>query len=173
MSVEDSLDKFDKRLRQQARSNLTKNGSNDTKKLYDSFKSETKVSKNSFSYSFFMEFYGNFQNEGVRGAGGVRKTTSKFNRKNNKGKLWKIKSKNSRFKFGKSGGISPKHFEGWAKRKGLSPFAVAKSVYHQGIEANHFLDKAFNSAFKTLPDEIVEAYGLEVESFLKFAINKK
>lgn len=173
MSIDKYLDKFDKRLKQQAKSNLTKSGSNDTKKLYDSFKSEKKVSKNSFSYTFYMERYGAFINEGVRGVGGVRKTTSKFNKKNNKGKLWKIKSKNSRFKFTKAtGGISPKHFEGWAKRRGLSHFAVAKAVYHQGIEANHFLDKAFNSAFKTFPEEVVEAYGLEVEDFLKFAINK-
>lgn len=170
--LKESLDKFDKRLKQQAKSNLTKSNSNDSKKLANSFLSNINISKNSFEYTFSMEKHGAFINEGVRGAGGVRKTTSKYNKKNNKGKLWKIKSKNSRFKFGKSGGISPKHFEGWAKRKGLSAFAIAKVVYHQGIEANHFLDRAFKSAFKTLPDEILEAYGLDVESFLKSSINK-
>lgn len=171
MSVKNALDDFGKYLAQQSRTNLTKKGHNDTSKLYKSFKHSTKEFKNSFSFSFFMEEYGNYLNEGVRGVGGVRKTTSKFNSRNNKGKLWKIKAKTSRFKFkASSGGISPKHFVGWAKRKGLSEFAVAKAVYHQGIETTNFLTNAFNNGFKRLPDELVEAYGLEVDDFLRQAV---
>ena len=106
----------------------------------------------------------------MRGAGGVRKSTSKFKRTNNKGKLWKIKAKDSPFKFGRSGGISAKHFKSWARSKGLSPFAVAKAVYHQGIAKTNFFTKPFEEAFKRLPEELVEAYGLDVEDFIEFTL---
>ena len=118
------------------------------------------------------EDYLEFIDKGVRGAGGVRKTTSKFKSTNNKGKLWKIKAKDSPFRFGKSGGISPKHFRSWAAQKGLSPFAVAKAVYHQGIETTNFFTKPFEEAFKKLPEELVVAFGLDVESFMEFTLNK-
>lgn len=170
MSLKDTLDKFGAYVVQQSRSNLSKEGKKDTNSLYDSLGYETKVSNNSFELTITMADYGKFIDKGVRGAGGVRKTTSKFNKRNNKGKLWKIKGKNSEYKFGKSGGISPKHFEGWAKRKGLSKFAVAKAVYHQGLETTNFFTTPFERAFKRFPDEVIEAYGLEVDSLMKTAI---
>lgn len=167
MSVATALNDFGRYVVQQSRYNLTKKSGNDTKELYNSISYDTKQSKNSFQFSISMEYYGKFKDKGVRGAGGVRKTTSQFKSTNNKGKLWKIKGKNSEFKFGKSGGISPKHFEGWAKRRGLSPYAVANAVYHQGIETTEFFTKPFERAFDRLPDEVVEAYGLEVDKFMK------
>ena len=33
--------------------------------------------------------------------------------------------------------------------------------------------KPFEKAFERLPDELVEAYGLDVEQFLEYTINKK
>lgn len=167
-AVKNSLDKFAKSTIQQSRTRLTKKGTSDTKKLYNSLDYDLRVSRSSFSLTFLMEDYGKFIDQGVRGAGGVRKTTSKFNTRNNRGKLWKIKSKDSPFRFGKSGGISPKHFRGWARRRGLSEFAVAKAVYHQGIEKTEFFTKSFEQQFKKLPDEIVEAFSLEVDDLLNF-----
>ena len=40
-----------------------------------------------------MADYGKYQDQGVRGVGGVRKSTSVFKKTNNKGKLWKQKVK--------------------------------------------------------------------------------
>ena len=172
MSVKNVLDNFGRFVVQQSKSNLTKEGKRDTSELYNSIRYEAKESKNSFQFSILMEDHGAYIDKGVRGAGGVRKTTSQFKSTNNKGKLWKIKGKGSEFKFGKSGGISPKHFEGWAKRKGLSPFAVAKAVYHQGIETTNFFTRPFNLGFAKLPEEIVKAYALDnVEKFLQSVLN--
>lgn len=170
MSIENALNSFGKYVVKQARTNLTKEGKKDTNKLYSSLKYNVSVGRNSFTFSLSMEKYGEFVDKGVRGAGGVRKTTSRFNRRNNRGKLWKIKGKDSPFKFGKSGGISPKHFEKWARKRGLSEYAVAKAVYHQGLETTNFLTKPFNAAFERLPDDLVEAYALEVEDFMKFSL---
>jgi hypothetical protein len=149
---------------------------NDTYKLYNSLDYEMHVNKPqtkglmpSFEFSFLWEDYGKYIDEGVRGAGGVRKSTSKFKPTNNKGKLWKIYAKKSRFSF-KNIKPSANHFKGWATRKGISPYAVREAVYHQGIKTTHFFSRPFNDAFKYLPDEIVEAYGDDLEQFLKRAL---
>tara|TARA_R110000803_G_scaffold131141_6_gene198434 strand:- start:6722 stop:7240 length:519 start_codon:yes stop_codon:yes gene_type:complete len=171
MKVKQVLDTFGNNVVTGAKKELSKQGKNASKGLSNSLSHKSKESKNSFEFSISMEDYGDFVDKGVRGAGGVRKTTSKFKRTNNKGKLWKLKKvTNSNYKFGRSGGISPKHFTVWAKRKGLSPFAVAKSVYHTGLETTNFLTNPFNKYFKTLPEDVLEAYGLEAEEFLEFAL---
>lgn len=171
MSVTQALNDFGSYIVQQSRTNLTKGGKKYTGDLYDSLKYNVKESKNSFQLDISMIDYGKFIDKGVEGAGGVRKTTSKFNSSNNKGKIWKKKGKGSMYKFGKSGGISSKHFKSWAEYKGLSPFAVAKAVYHQGLETTNFITTPFERAFKRLPEEITEAYGLEIESFFKISFN--
>lgn len=167
--VEKTLRDFGRRVNKKARANLKKKG-NDTGKLSNSLFLSVKQFPNSLSLTMEWEDYGKFIDKGVRGAGGVRKTTSGFNNRNNKGKLWKIKAKSSMYKFGKSGGISAKHFTGWAKRKGISPHAVAKAVYHQGIETTNFFTKPFEEEFPSLPTELTEAYGLDVENTLKLIL---
>ena len=170
MSVKKALDSFGSSVVSGSKKELARKKKNASNNLSKSVDYAVKVSKNSFQLDFFMEDYGKFIDKGVRGAGGVRKTTSKFKKTNNKGKLWKIKAKNSEFKFGKAGGVSAKHFRGWSKKKGLSEYAVAKAVYHQGIETTHFFTNTFDKAFKTLPEEVIKAYGLTIEKLLKAAI---
>jgi len=170
--VEKELRNFGRRVNKKARENLKRKG-NDTGKLSNSLFLSVKQNPNSISLTMEWEDYGKFIDEGVRGAGGVRKTTSKFNNRNNKGKLWKIKGKGSQYGFGKSGkytGISPKRFAGWAKRKGISPHAVAKAVWHQGIETSNFFTKPFTEEFPSLSAKVTEAYGLDLENTLKLIL---
>jgi len=157
------LEQFRDYVIQQARSNLSKLKKNHTRKLYDSIKGEIKVMPNSLRLYFDMSDHGFFQDQGVKGVGGVRATTSKFKRTNNKGKMWKQKGKDSPFSFKKEKKPSVKHFEQWAKSKGLNPFAVRESVFRQGISRSLFFTTPFEKAFKKLPDEMIEAYGLEAE----------
>ena len=167
-NLQKALKDFGNRVNAKAKKNVLKHS--DTKALAKSLDLQVKVNPNSFELDMLWLDYGKYIDEGVRGAGGVRKTTSKYKTTNNKGKLWKIKAKGSRFKYGKSGGISAKHFKGWASRKGISPYAVAKAVYHQGIETTNFFTDPFNQEFAKLPDELVEAYALDVEDLLEFAL---
>ena len=157
------LEEFRDYVIQQARSNLSKLKKNHTRKLYESIKGEIKVMPNSLRLYFDMEEYGFYQDQGVMGAGGVRSTTSKFKKTNNKGKMWKQKGKGSPFSFKVGNKPSVKHFEQWANSKGLSPFAVRESVFRQGISRSLFFTKPFEAAFKNLPDEMIKAYGLESE----------
>ncbi len=167
MRVKDVLNTFGKRVIKQSRTNLTKKKKNASKGLYNSLKYNLKVSQNKYELYFEMEDYGSFIDRGVKGAGGVRKSTSKFKRTNNKGKLWKLKKvTNNDFKFGKSGGISPKHFTKWAKSKGLSPFAVAKSVYHTGLETTNFFTKPLENEFNKLPDDLLNGMLGEIDIIL-------
>ncbi len=168
-----ALNTFAKYVIQQSKTNLTKGKKNASKELYNSLGSDIKVSKNSFELSFLMEEYGVFQDKGVRGAGGVRKTTSKFNRRNNKGKIWKQKGGNSEFSFKKGRKPSVKHFKDWSKRKGLSAYAVREAVFRQGIKPSLFFTKPFEKAFKNLPKELVESFALDVEQLIKTTVNNK
>lgn len=158
------LEKFRNYVIQQAKSNLTRMGKRSSGKLYNSLKGDVKEMPNSIRLGFNMDDYGFFQDKGVKGVGGVRSTTSKFKRTNNKGKMWKQNAPNSPFSFKAAIKPSVKHFKIWAESKGLNPFAVRESVFRQGIKPSLFFTKPFERAFKNLPDELVQKYGLDVEN---------
>jgi hypothetical protein len=154
------LIKFGKYVVQQARTNLTKGKHNFDKTLYNSLQYNIFYSKDKFSISFSMEDYGQFQDQGVKGAGGTRKTTSAFNRRNNKGKIWKQKAPNSPFQFkNKKPPISA--FKQWAESKGLNPYAVRESVFRQGIPATKFFSTPFRIAYNRLPPDLLDAFKID------------
>jgi hypothetical protein len=166
LEVRKELKRFAKAVEKKAKRKAPKGDG----KLKASIQHELEVHKNSFSLSFYMVDYGTYIDEGVRGAGGVRKTTSKYNKSNNKGKMWKIKAKDSRFAFSNKQPPA-KALKKWSHSKGLNEFAVAKAVFHQGIEGTHFFSDAFESEFVKLADEVVEAYGLDIDEFLEQTLN--
>ena len=49
-------------------------------------------------------------------------------------------------------------------------FLVIRSVWNKGIETTNFLTTPFEEAFKRLPDDIVEAYSLEVDTLFKTSL---
>jgi hypothetical protein len=124
--VQKELDRFKKSVIKEARKNLTTLKKNHTKGLYDSIKGNVKAMPNSISIDFEMSLYGQFQDKGVKGVGGVRATTSKFKRTNNKGKMWKQNAPQSDFKFKIVKKPSVKHFMQWSASKGLNPYAVTR-----------------------------------------------
>ena len=169
------LVKFGKYVIQQARTNLTKGKHNFDKTLYNSLRYNIFYSDDKFSITFSMEDYGRFQDQGVRGAGGTRKSTSAFNNRNNKGKIWKQKAPNSPFAYkDKKPPVSA--FKSWAESKGLSPFAVRESVYRQGIPATKFFSTPFRLAFAKLPPELIQSFQLgkdDLPAFTRKDLNLK
>jgi hypothetical protein len=170
--LEAYLNGFGKYVIQQSRSNLTKQRKNVDKNLYNSLNFEKNVSKNSFQLSFVMEDYGKFQDKGVKG-----KTSSS-------------KAPNSPFRFGSGTGRKGGLTEGireWVRKKRFqfkdrktgkflsyesTAFLISRSIYHTGIKPSLFFTKPFEKAFQTMPDEVVKAYGLDVEKFLQSTIKK-
>ena len=117
-----------------------------------------------------MEDYGKFQDLGV------------------KGKSSSSKAPNSPFKFGsgtgQKGGLT-RGIESWVTSRRFqfkdrttgnflsykeTAFLITRSIYQKGIKPKQFFTRPFEIAFAKLPDELVEAYGLDLELFLKQTI---
>ena len=48
----------------------------------------------------------------------------------------------------------------------------ARSVWNKGIKASLFFTKPFEKGFKRLPQELRQAYGLDIEEFLDYTIKQ-
>ena len=69
----------------------------------------------------------------------------------------------------------PSKLDKWIVRKGMSPrdskgkfvsrkslqFLIARSIYRNGIRPSMFFTKPFEAAYKKLPDELIDKYGIE------------
>ena len=167
----EALNKFGKFVIQQARSRLTKGvkrgskrfSQNDTKKLYNSLEYLPFRDGDSVGVKFFMEQYGKFQDQGVKG------TKSNY-----------IENKNSPFSY-RTKMPNPEIFKGYIKRKGIKgrdkktgrfitdkslQFLIARSVFEKGIKASMFFTKPFNQAFEKLPPELQEKFGIDIENII-------
>ena len=149
------LENFRDYVIQQARSNLSRLQKNSSRKLYDSITSEIKAMPNSLRLYFDMEEYGFYQDKGVSGT--KRKYDTPFSYTN------KMPPPKAFDKWIVKKGIAPRKKDGkFTTRKGLQ-FAIARSIFEKGIKPSLFFTKPFEKAFKNLPDEMIEAYGLEAE----------
>ena len=163
--TEKYLNDFAKYVIQQSRSNLTKGNKNVNKNLYNSLDKEIEVGANSFRLAFLMEDYGKFQDKGVSGT--ERKYNTPFSYKSKRPPLKPITDwvKSRRFQFRQKNG----KFMSYQS----TAFLVRNSIFKKGIKPSLFFTRPFEKAFERLPDELVEAYGLDVEQFLEYTINKK
>jgi hypothetical protein len=170
--VNNVLSKFGKYMVTQSRANLTRKDKNVKKKLYNSLKYSVITGKRSFSFSFEMEDYGKFQDLGVKGA-----TSS-------------AKAPQSPYRFGSGTGrkggltqgirewVNARRFQFRNKVTGRflsfeqTAFLITRSVYNKGIEPSRFFSKPFEKGFEKLPQDLIEAYSLDLENFLKFSLQK-
>jgi hypothetical protein len=155
------LNKFGKNVVKFSRSNLTRKKKNVDKKLYNSISYTVTIGPNSFGLYFSMEEYGAFQDRGVSGK--KRKFDTPFKFKN------KMPPREPIFQWVKKRGLRMRDSSGKftkGSQKSLS-FLIQRSIYNKGIKPSLFFTKPFEAAFKSLPDDIVEAYGLDVEKLLK------
>ena len=163
--TETYLNNFAKYVIQQSRSNLTKGNKNVDKKLYNSLDKEVEVGANSFRLSFEMEDYGQFQDKGVSGT--ERKYDTPFKYTNKKPPFKPIRDwvgkRRFQFKDKKSGKFMSYN---------TTAFLIQGSIFKKGIKPSLFFTKPFNKAFERLPNELVEAYGLDVENFIEFTLKK-
>jgi hypothetical protein len=171
--TKESLNKFAKYVVQQSRSNLTKNKKNYSKELYNSLGSEIDVGANSFSLDFVMEKYGIFQDRGVKGTESGRSLDNfRYKQSSN---LKGFEAATGTFaKWAKFRNIRLRNAKGqFAKGNYKSiGFIIANSIKKKGIKPSLFFTKPFEKAFQNLPSELVEAYGLDVEQFLQYTIDK-
>jgi hypothetical protein len=175
-NLEKVLKDFNKEVIKQARANLTRKGKRDTNTLYKEMNSTVSVGKNSFysniSFGGAKEYW-DFIDKGVKGA-----TSSN-------------KAPKSPYKFGTGttkGGFKSS-IDGWVKRKGIqfrqregkgvkgqflsydqTSFLIRRSIWNKGLETTNFISRPFELAFKRLPNEVVQAYSLDLDSTLKYIV---
>jgi hypothetical protein len=151
--VQKALERFRNHVVSVSKRNLTNGGKNVSKKLYNSIKGDVKAMPNSFSMEFTMEDYGVFQDAGVSG------TKKKYNTPYSyKSKMPPVKAFD---KWIVRKGLAPRRSGGqFASRKSLA-FLIARSVFRNGIKPSLFFTKPFEAAYKNLPQELVEVYGLD------------
>jgi hypothetical protein len=145
------LEKYKNYVIQQARANLSKGRNNVSKTLYNSIKGEIVTENNFAIVGFRMEQYGQFMDEGVKGA---------FPSMVKNGKQ---KAPNSRFMFtNKRPPAGP--IADWAKKRGIRlrdekgkfkkgnyktlGFIIANRIYAQGIKPTLFFTKPYEAGFK-------------------------
>lgn len=154
-----------------SRANLTRQRKNVSRQLYDSLEYEFSEGPNSFSLAILMEEYGMCQDQGVRGAQESRRAPR------------------SPYKFGT--GTAPrnqfkKNIDNWITRRGIKgrdalgrfitkeslSYLIRRSIYNKGLRPSYFITKPFEAAFKKLPEELTEAYALDIIDFMDFVLRK-
>lgn len=169
--VKKSLERFRNHVVSVSKRNLTNNRKNVSKSLYNSIKGDVKAMPNSISVQFSMQDYGAYQDLGVKG----KKSSSKAPR--------------SPFKFGsgtgQEGGLTKGIFK-WVKQRKIqfkdrksgrflsyesTAFLITRGIYNKGMKPSMFFTKPFEAAYRNLPDELVESFGLDAEKLFNQQID--
>ena len=162
--VQKQLDKFKAYVISESRKNLTNLKKNSSKKLYNSLRGEAKAMANSFSMDFFMEDYGHFQDKGVSGV--IKKYDTPYNY------TTKMPPTRSLDKWIVRRGIAPRGKNGkFVSRQGLK-FAIARSIFKNGIKPSLFFTKPFEAAYKRLPSDLVDKFGLDALQLFDMTIQQ-
>jgi len=150
--VQKALERFRDHVVSISKRNLTNKQKNSSKKLYNSIQGKVKANPNSFEVEFSMEDYGIYQDAGVSG------TKKKYNTPYSyKSKMPPVKAFD---KWLVRKGIAPRDNGRFTSRKSLA-FLIARSVYRNGIKPSLFFTKPFEAAYKNLPQELIDKYGLD------------
>jgi hypothetical protein len=171
LETDKELEKFVKYVIKQSRTNLTKLKKNSSKKLYDSLKGESKLFKNSFGVYFSMEDYGHYQDKGVNGVGPATKGKTVV-RNGAYSYTTKRPPISALDKWIVRKGIAPRNKEGKFISRTSLKYAIANSIYRNGIKPSLFFTKPFEAAFSKLPSELIEKYGLDAITLFNSTIEQ-
>lgn len=173
-NLDDILEKYAKYVIQQAKSNLTKDnkGGGD---LYNSLEYNLEQQANLFLLDFLMEDYGQFVDKGVKGKTSTYPQTA---------------AALSNFQYGSGtgpkGGLT-KGIDKWLRKKQFQwndkktgrflsyksmSFIISRSIYNKGLKANLFFTKPFEAGLKRLPDDMLEAFSLDIENAIILGTKK-
>jgi len=159
----EALKDFEQKVVQAAKDNLTKQ--NTSGDLSKSIKGDVKQMPNSIRVFFEMNEYGFYQDRGVKGTKGG-KSLDNFAYTN------KMPPPKAFDKWTVRKGIAPRDVKGkFQSRKGLN-FAIARSIFEKGIKPTMFFTKPFEKAYKQLPEELIDKYGLDMENLLLSIIDE-
>jgi len=159
--IEKELELFKKYVIENSKSNLLKAKKKASGRLYDSIDVEQKTS---LSLNFIMEEYGEYLDKGVNGK--KKKWGAPFSYTN------KMPPTKSLDKWLVLKGIAPRDKNGKFINRQSLKFAIAKNIYNKGIKPTLFFTKPFEKGFNRLDNELLNAFGLDVEDYLTATLNK-
>jgi hypothetical protein len=165
-----ALEEFRDKVVEESKKNLRKEGKGGGQLENDLKGGEVKVTNRSLQFEIEMPYYGVFQDKGVSG----------------------IKKKyNTPYSYKSKGGLKgmppPSKLDKWTVRKGIAPrdekgrflsrkslqFAIARSIFYNGIKPSLFFTKPFEKYAKGLPKELEQAFALDTEAFLEFTTKQQ
>ncbi len=161
--LEIAANRYAKYVIQQSRTNLTKK-QNGGGNLYNSlnYKIINKKTTDDVIVEFIMDYYGQFQDKGVKGARSVypQSTKSPFRYKT------KMPPQRVFDKWLIKRGIAPRDKKGrFMSRKSLK-FLIARSIYEKGIKATFFFTKPFERGQDKYRQFFKEALVKDIENKL-------
>ena len=165
-NVEQILNEFGERVTRLAKINIGATRTVKGKKrridvdgtLRKSINYEVEVFKNSFGFYIEMEDYGKYVDKGRKAGKGVPPHVLY----NSQGTGW-IQKKPIRLRDLKTGEFLK---ETPSRMKSLA-FLINRKIKEEGIAATNFISEPFSEEFRKLPDELIEAFGLDVDKFLE------
>jgi len=158
----------------QSRANLTRQGKNFTKSLYNSIKGEIVNEDNYTIVGFIMDEHGAYQDQGVKGyKSGARAPKSPFRFGTGSGG-----------KGGLSNGISK-----WVEKKRIqfrdketgkfmsyksTAFIIARSIFNKGLKPSLFFTKPFEKGYeKFINIDLMRAFSQDVETIVDYNLKVK
>ena len=166
LNVERELEEFAKQVVKESKANLKRLNKKASGDLINKMGYNLNTSENSFELGIGWPEnkggkYATFVNYGVKGkeSGKSLKGYKYTNKKPPKQmiKTW-LKQKRGRFR---------------ERSLDSQAFAVQNIIYKRGLKPTEFFSKPFEKAFADLPDDLIEAYGLDLDDFLNFVFNGK
>lgn len=165
-----ALSEFAEYVISRAKSNLKRNKKNSSGQLEKSLDYKIKVTKNSIQLDFLGEDYLEFIDKGVSGV--KKKYNTPFSYKS-RGGLKGMPPSRAFDKWNIKKGRAGRDDRGRFMSRKSQNFATAVSIFYYGIKPSRFFSTPFEQGFKSLPEDLVEAYGLDVENFMELTLKNK
>ena len=161
LEVEAILKRFRDYVIQQSRSNLTKSQKNSSKALYNSIDGEV-VTENGYSIvGFTMLEYGHYQDKGVSGV--IKKYNTPYSYKT------KMPPAKAFDKWIVRKGIAPRNAKGEFQNRKSLQYAIARSIFLNGIKPSLFFTKPFEAGYKKYIDtDLMVAFGQDIETMIDY-----
>jgi hypothetical protein len=166
LEVEAVLKRFRDYVIQQSRSNLSKGNKNSSKALYNSIDGEVVTQNNFTIVGFTMLDYGHYQDKGVSGK--LKKYNTPYSYKD------KMPPAKAFDKWMVKKGIAPRNAKGEFQSRQSLQYAIARSVFLNGIKPSLFFTKPFEAGYKKYIDtDLIKAFGQDVETMVDYNLKDR
>ena len=180
-NIEKAMTKFGSKVIKEGRAILNQKGKRTQENtLFNEYHYTMSSTDSTISMGFEFgdaDDYWQFVDQGVRGTGGAKKGRTAKGEQSARGGTGVARGGDSpfKFKYDNPKGDLVKAIRGWIKNKPISlgnmnetglAFAIGYSIKRRGLERTMFYSKPVNKALRTLPEELTDAFRLDLEKMV-------